>query len=52
MLQLLPIEERNTPHLVQVFEVGTMTMMNSGVVYPVQDLLKDKGYAVNWSLFF
>ena len=39
------------PHLLQVFEVGTQTMMSSEVIYPVQDLMKDTGHAVNWDDF-
>ena len=37
------------PHMIQVFEVGTMTMMKSGVIVPVQDLLEKNGYQINWS---
>ncbi len=33
------------PHIVQVFEVGTATMMAArGAIYPVQDLMIDAGY--------
>ncbi len=42
---------KKQPHLVQVFEVGTLTMMNSKVIYPVEDLMKDYKYDVNWSNF-
>ena len=31
--------QKNPPHIVQVFEVGTQTMLLSGAVYPVQDLM-------------
>ena len=35
---------RKQPHIVQVFEVGTATMMAAkGAVYPVEDLMKDAG---------
>lgn len=37
------------PHILQSFEVGTQTMMMSGAVYPVWQLMKDKGYDVDWS---
>ncbi|MGE0083532.1 MAG: sn-glycerol-3-phosphate ABC transporter substrate-binding protein UgpB [Desulfococcaceae bacterium] len=37
------------PHILQGFEVGTQTMMMSGAVYPVWQLMKDKGYNVDWS---
>ena len=32
----------------QSFEVGTQTMMLSGAVYPVYELMKANGYDVNW----
>src|SRR3989304_6858121 len=32
--------QKSPPHLVQVFEVGTQTMLLSGAVYPVYDLMK------------
>ncbi|MEM9263532.1 MAG: extracellular solute-binding protein, partial [Pseudomonadota bacterium] len=35
---------RKHPHIVQVFEVGTATMMAAkGAVYPVEDMMKDAG---------
>lgn len=37
------------PHLIQVFEVGTMTMMSSGVIVPIQDLMAEQNYKINWS---
>ena len=36
------------PHILQSFEVGTQTMMLSGAVYPVYELMADAGYKVNW----
>lgn len=34
------------PHIVQVFEVGTATMMAAkGAIYPVEDVMKDSGVA-------
>ncbi len=39
------------PHILQVFEVGTQTMMLSGAVYPVFELMKDTGYKVDWSRY-
>lgn len=36
----------NAPHIIQVFEVGTATMMAAkGAIKPVQDLMKDAGEA-------
>ena len=34
---------KQPPHVVQVFEVGTQTMLSSGAVYPVHQLMKDHG---------
>lgn len=37
------------PHILQSFEVGTLTMMLSGAIYPVYKLMADQGYKVDWS---
>ncbi|MGZ3705966.1 MAG: sn-glycerol-3-phosphate ABC transporter substrate-binding protein UgpB [Bdellovibrionota bacterium] len=37
------------PNFVQVFEVGTQTMMSSGAIIPVQDLMSD--LKINWADF-
>jgi sn-glycerol 3-phosphate transport system substrate-binding protein len=42
---------KQSPHLVQVFEVGTQTMLLSGAVYPVYQLMQDNKIAMDWSLF-
>ena len=42
---------KKQPHLLQVFEVGTQTMMLSGAVYPVYSLMKDAGYDIDWSRY-
>ncbi|MCG8634314.1 MAG: sn-glycerol-3-phosphate ABC transporter substrate-binding protein UgpB [Desulfobacterales bacterium] len=42
---------KKQPHLLQVFEVGTQTMMLSGAVYPVFELMKDAGIDVDWSRY-
>ena len=35
---------KKQPHIVQVFEVGTATMMAAkGAVYPIEDVMKDSG---------
>jgi sn-glycerol 3-phosphate transport system substrate-binding protein len=39
------------PSLVQVFEVGTQTMMSSQAIIPVQDLLAENGVKIDWSDF-
>ncbi|GBC59273.1 ABC transporter substrate-binding protein [Desulfonema ishimotonii] len=43
------IRARKHPHLLQSFEVGTQTMMLSGAVYPVYQLMKDEGYEIDWT---
>src|SRR5437867_664802 len=40
---------KQPPHIVQVFEVGTQTMLSSGAVYPVFQLMKDHGIAIDWN---
>ena len=42
------IRAKKHPHILQSFEVGTQTMMLSGAIYPVHELMKDAGYNVNW----
>ncbi|MBM3219122.1 MAG: sn-glycerol-3-phosphate ABC transporter substrate-binding protein UgpB [Candidatus Rokubacteria bacterium] len=43
--------QKNPPHIVQVFDVGTQTMLSSGAVYPVFQLLKEQEVAVSWGDF-
>ena len=38
---------KKQPHIVQVFEVGTMTMMKSGAIYPIYKLFSDNNISVN-----
>src|SRR4030095_6676542 len=40
---------KQPPHIVQVYEVGTQTMLSSGAVYPVYQLIKDNGVAIDWN---
>jgi sn-glycerol 3-phosphate transport system substrate-binding protein len=40
---------KQPPHVVQVYEVGTQTMLSSGAVYPVYQLMKDHGIAIDWN---
>jgi sn-glycerol 3-phosphate transport system substrate-binding protein len=40
---------KQPPHVVQVYEVGTQTMLSSGAVYPVYQLMKDNGIAIDWN---
>lgn len=41
----------NAPHILQVYEVGTQTMLLSGAVYPVYQLMQDQGIQMNWDDF-
>jgi sn-glycerol 3-phosphate transport system substrate-binding protein len=43
--------QKNPPHIVQVFDVGTQTMLMSGAVHPVFQLMKEQEIAVNWGDF-
>ncbi len=40
---------KKQPNLIQVFEVGTMTMMSSGAIIPIQDLLAEQKVKINWA---
>ncbi|PID75453.1 MAG: sn-glycerol-3-phosphate ABC transporter substrate-binding protein UgpB [Deltaproteobacteria bacterium] len=40
---------KRAPHILQVFEVGTQTMMQSGAIYPVYKLMADTGHNIDWS---
>jgi len=42
---------KTQPHLIQVFEVGTQTMLSSGAIYPVYQLMKDQGVKIDWADF-
>ncbi len=43
---------KQQPHIVQVFEVGTATMMAAkGAVYPIEDLMKDSGISFDKSIY-
>lgn len=42
---------KTPPHIVQVYEVGTQTMLSSGAVYPVYQLMKDQGIKIDWEGF-
>jgi sn-glycerol 3-phosphate transport system substrate-binding protein len=43
--------QKNPPHMVQVFEVGTQTMLLSGAVYPVYELMQHNEIKVDWNDF-
>jgi len=43
---------KEQPHIVQVFEVGTATMMAAkGAIYPVEQVMKDAGEAFDKSIY-
>jgi sn-glycerol 3-phosphate transport system substrate-binding protein len=39
------------PHIVQVFDVGTQTMLLSGAIMPVFQMMKEQGIAIDWGDF-
>lgn len=41
----------NPPHIIQVYEVGTQTMLLSGAIYPVYQLMADHGIDIDWEDF-
>ena len=43
--------QKSAPHIVQVFEVGTQTMMLSGAVLPVYQLMKEQEIKIGWKDF-
>src|SRR6266545_198966 len=43
--------QKNPPHIVQVFDVGTQTMLMSGAIHPVFQLMKEQEVAVDWNDF-
>jgi len=43
--------QKNPPHIVQVFEVGTQTMLLSGAVYPVYELMEQNEIKIDWNDF-
>jgi sn-glycerol 3-phosphate transport system substrate-binding protein len=40
--------QKNPPHIVQVFDVGTQTMLLSGAVNPIFNLMKEQEIPINW----
>jgi sn-glycerol 3-phosphate transport system substrate-binding protein len=39
------------PHIVQVFDVGTQSMLLSGAIVPVFEMMREQGIAIDWSDF-
>jgi sn-glycerol 3-phosphate transport system substrate-binding protein len=48
---LAAYRSRTPPHIVQIFDVGTQTMLQSGAIVPVFQLMKDQGIAIDWNDF-
>jgi sn-glycerol 3-phosphate transport system substrate-binding protein len=48
---LAAYQSKEPPHIVQVFDVGTQTMLQSGAITPVFQLMKNQGFAIGWSDF-
>jgi len=44
-------KKKNPPHIVQIFDVGTQSMLMSGAIVPIQRLMKQQGVAMNWADF-
>ena len=42
---------KKQPHILQVYEVGTQTMMLSNAIYPVFNLMKDTGHNIDWKSY-
>jgi sn-glycerol 3-phosphate transport system substrate-binding protein len=42
---------KTPPHIVQVFDVGTQTMLLSGAIIPVFQLMREQGMVIDWSDF-
>jgi sn-glycerol 3-phosphate transport system substrate-binding protein len=42
---------KKQPHILQVYEVGTQTMMLSKAIYPVFNLMKDTGHKIDWKAY-
>jgi sn-glycerol 3-phosphate transport system substrate-binding protein len=42
---------KRPPHIVQIYERGFMTMLLSGAIVPVHELMEQKGYKIDWSDF-
>ena len=43
--------QKSPPHIVQFFDVGTQTMLMSGAIHPVYQLMKEQEVPINWGDF-
>jgi sn-glycerol 3-phosphate transport system substrate-binding protein len=44
-------QSKTPPHIVQIFDVGTQTMLQSGLILPIAPLMRDQGIAIDWNDF-
>jgi len=44
-------QQKQAPHIVQVYDIGTRSMIGSGAIIPVHRLMQQQKIAVNWSDF-
>ncbi|MCE5262296.1 MAG: sn-glycerol-3-phosphate ABC transporter substrate-binding protein UgpB [Deltaproteobacteria bacterium] len=42
---------KTQPHLLQGQEIATQTLLSSGAIYPVYQLMRDQGIAIDWADF-
>jgi ABC-type glycerol-3-phosphate transport system substrate-binding protein len=42
---------KTPPHIVQIFDVGTQTMLLSGAIMPVFQMMREQGLVIDWSDF-
>ena len=42
---------KTSPHIVQVFDVGTQTMLLSGAIMPVFQMMREQGMVIDWGDF-
>jgi sn-glycerol 3-phosphate transport system substrate-binding protein len=50
-LAMSAFRQKASPHIVQVYEVGTLSMMLSDAIVPVQRLMRQYGIEPNWGDF-
>jgi sn-glycerol 3-phosphate transport system substrate-binding protein len=51
MAAIAAYRSKTPPHIVQVFDVGTQTMLLSGAIMPVFQMMKDQGMIIDWNDF-
>jgi sn-glycerol 3-phosphate transport system substrate-binding protein len=51
MAAIAAYRSKTPPHIVQVFDVGTQTMLLSGTIMPVFQMMKDQRMIIDWNDF-